>query len=105
MRTVEYLDAIQAKYALPSDYAISKKLNITRTAVSHYRGGKGYFSDEIAQRAAELLGIHPGIVMLDMYTERANDSKTRSVWQDIQAGFHVPLLKANRVRRGIPLPR
>jgi transcriptional regulator with XRE-family HTH domain len=98
MKTIEYLDAIQAKYSLPSDYAISKMLGITRAAVSHYRSGENYLNDAVAKKAASLLGVHPGIVLLDMYAERTNCDETRSIWEEVQRGFHAPSRRAKRVR-------
>lgn len=104
MKTVEYLDTVQRKFNLPSDYAISKQIGITRMAVSHYRAGKGFFSDDVAKKVAEVLGIHPGIVLLDMYAERTRDEETRCIWEEVQQGFQVPLRHAKTVQ-ALRLPR
>jgi transcriptional regulator with XRE-family HTH domain len=105
MKTTDYLDSIQVKYSLASDYAISKILGISRQAISNYRSGRGSLDDTVALRAADLLEIEPGIVLLDMYIERTRVDKTRDVWRDIQAGFHAPSTKPKSGRRHRPAPR
>lgn len=83
MRTVEYLDALKARYALPSDYALAPLLGITRSRMSRYRGGKDFLGDSTAIRVAELLEMSPQKVLADMYAERTKDPAVRRVWQQI----------------------
>ncbi len=102
MKTVQYLDAVKERFALSSDYAVSKKIGITRMAVSHYRAGKGFFSDEVAIKVADALGMHPGIVLLDMYAERTSNPQVRTLWHEVIQGFHSPLHHAKSDRRARP---
>lgn len=94
MNTNEYLDAVRVKRELPSDYAVAKLLGITRQTISGYRNGGKQFDDAIARRVAEVLGIHPGLVMLDMHRERSKTPEDRSVWQEIYKGFRTLLQPA-----------
>jgi transcriptional regulator with XRE-family HTH domain len=87
MNTNDYLDAVRVKRDLPSDYAAAKLLGITRQTISGYRNGGKQFDDAIACRVAEVLGIHPGLVMLDMHRERAKTPQERSVWKEVFEGF------------------
>jgi hypothetical protein len=99
MKTNNYLDAVQAKLNISSDYGLSKALGISRQAVSHYRAGKGSFDDSVARRVAHILKMHPGTVVLDMHIERTKDTEGRSVWEEIARGFWSVLPLANDRRR------
>ncbi len=98
MKTVEYMDAIMLRRRIPSDYALAKALGVTKQTVSRYRSGIGLFDDHVALRAAELLGIDPGIVLLDIYAERTKNDEVRNVWERISAGFPALLSMANSKR-------
>lgn len=102
MKTVEYLDALQKSLNLPSDYAVAKALKISKQAMSGYRTGRSQFDDEVATKVANALGIHPGIVMLDMHAERTKNEETRSIWREISAGFPALSLQANSARGMLP---
>ncbi|OEZ93493.1 helix-turn-helix protein [Janthinobacterium sp. HH106] len=104
MNTMEYMGAVKAALGIESDYALSKALNVTRQTVSRYVQGKGYFDDAVAVKVAELLQIHPGLVMLDMHRERAKTPAEQTIWQEIFEGFHVLLLHA-KSGRSLALPR
>lgn len=80
MKTADYLDAIKARHGLPSDYAASKLLGVTRSAVSRYRNGQDSFSDDVAIRAADLLDIDPGELLIQSHLERATDERQRAAW-------------------------
>jgi len=85
--TADYLDAIRAKLQLRNDNALAKALGISRQTVSNYRLRGTSMDDDVAARAAELLGIQPGTVLLDMYTERTRDPRIKSIWEQIGAAF------------------
>lgn len=95
MKTCDYLDELQSKLNIQSDYGLAKSLGISKQAISKYRNGRGSFDDQIAARVASALGLHPGIVLLDMYAERTKNESTRNIWQEISAGFPALLLLAN----------
>ena len=104
MTAAEYLDALQAKLGVNSDYAVARVIGVSKQAASRYRLGMAHFDDEIAQKVAEILEMHPAIVMLDMYADRTRDEKTKSLWQEIAQGFWQVVPLANdrrRVRRAI----
>ena len=104
MQTNSYLDAVQAKLNISSDYALSKALGVSRQAVSHYRAGKGSLDDSVARRVAQILDMHPGTVVLDMHIERTKDTEGKNLWQEIAKGFWLVVPLANdrrRVRRAV----
>lgn len=104
MNTMEYMQAVKTKLGIESDYALSKALQVTKQTVSRYAQGKGYFDDAVAVKVAELLQIHPGLVMLDMHRERAKTPAEQSIWQEIFEGFRTLLPHAKSVR-SLALPR
>jgi hypothetical protein len=83
--TANFLDDLQRKFDLPSDYAVSKLLGMHRQQVSHYRKKKGTFDDEISVRVAELLGINAGYVMACMQAQRAKNPTLRRTWEKAAA--------------------
>lgn len=95
MNTLEYIDAVKQRRGIASDYALAKELGIAKQTMSSYRKGKTHFDDAVCRRVAELLGIHPGLVMLDMQRERSQSPESHKVWQEVFEGFLTLLLPAN----------
>lgn len=83
MRTPEYLDMIREKLRLPSDYALQKPLQVSKTQVSNYRNGKEFFSDVIAVRVAALCDIRAERVLVESHLEKAKTPEERAVWESI----------------------
>lgn len=69
--TIDYLDALRAHFGVTSDYALAKKLGVSTGCIGNYRNGRSTFSDEMAFRIADVLGMHRGAVWLDIQAERA----------------------------------
>lgn len=80
--TVEYLDALRAKLHLPTDAELARTLGVQRQTISRYRLLPVSMDDDIAMRAASLLGIRPATVLLDMYAERQRNPHIKAVWQE-----------------------
>ncbi|HJW55853.1 MAG TPA: hypothetical protein VJ577_11315 [Burkholderiaceae bacterium] len=95
MNTQEYLDAVRTKLGITTDYALAKALGVSKQAAGQWSKGVCGFNDDVARRVAEILGIHPGIVVLDMHRERAQTPETRALWQTIFEGFRTLLPRAN----------
>lgn len=87
MNTIEYLDAVKKRIGKDSDYAVAKALHLRSSTISGYRTRGGQMDDEIAAKVAELLGIHPGLVILDMHRARAKSPEEMNIWQEIYKGF------------------
>lgn len=79
--TIEYLDAISQRNGGISDYAIAKKLGITRSSVSNYRNHKSFFDDSTALEVAKLLEISPVDVLINIHTERAKKPAEKAAWE------------------------
>ncbi|RQX89622.1 helix-turn-helix domain-containing protein [Burkholderia stagnalis] len=79
--TSEWLDALKARLALPSDYAVAKILGVTRQRVSSWRNGRATFEDDVAFRVAELLEINPLEVLVSNRAERSKSEDQRHAWE------------------------
>jgi transcriptional regulator with XRE-family HTH domain len=102
MTTQEYVAAIRQKLGITSDYALAKALGVTKQAAGRWTKGLNGFDDESARRAAAILEIHPGLVMIDIHRERAKDTDTRALWHEIFQGFQ-PLLPHAKTVSGFAL--
>lgn len=90
----EFLDAVKAKHCLVSDYALSKKLDVGQSCVTHYRKKRSFLDDDMAVKVAELLGLEVAYVLACVHAERAERSKnatTMKVWLDIASRYAAGL--------------
>lgn len=63
-----------------TDYAIAKRLDVSTQQVSKWRREVDQMGDGMAIRAAELLGVHPMIVIGEIRTERGRDEREKKFW-------------------------
>jgi transcriptional regulator with XRE-family HTH domain len=90
MRTIDYLNAVQSRYGLTSDYKLAQKLGITRGSVSYFRMNKGVMCEDTAAFVAQLLDLPPARVIAHANAERARRSNAPTllqVWLDVAAKF------------------
>jgi predicted transcriptional regulator len=85
--TIDFLEALKARYQLVSDYSIAKLLGVTRACVSSYRNNKSFFDDSTAIHAAKLLEIDPAYVVACVHSERAKSDDQKAVWREIMEKF------------------
>ena len=86
MRTIDYLDAVKARFCLPSDYKLAEKLGLTRSHISKLRLDKSHLGDDTAIYVAKLLQIEPIKVVAHANIERsqrANDPERLQMWTDL----------------------
>jgi len=87
-KTTELLDMLKAAYNLPSDYAIAKKIGLTRGAISKLRLEKGFLSDKNAYNIAELLELEPLKVLASCHAQREKKQgnfELENFWKQIAA--------------------
>jgi transcriptional regulator with XRE-family HTH domain len=80
--TVEYLDAIKAHRHLTHDSDLARLLGVQRQTISRYRLMPVSMDDDVAMKAANLLGIRPATILLDMYAERQRNPAIKAVWRE-----------------------
>jgi transcriptional regulator with XRE-family HTH domain len=79
----DYLDAVQKKLDLSSDYKLAKHYGVAKSTISRYRSGRPLDND-IAWNVAEDLGIDPAEVIAVAEIERAersHDDEKMMVWK------------------------
>lgn len=81
--TVEFLDALKARYHLKSDYALAKFLQTNTQNISRYR--KGWtFDAEISLKVAGLLELPVGYVLACIEEERAaKRPEIKAAWRKV----------------------
>ncbi len=93
MSTLQYIAAAKSRLGIESDYALAKKLNVTRSYVSKIQSGNMVVSDKTACQLAEILDINPARVVIAAHAERETDPKMQAVWagllSKISEGFNV----------------
>lgn len=91
MKTVDFLDAIRERYQLTSDYKLAKLLGITVQRVSMYRRGSRRFDNQMAVKAAELLGLNAIQVIACVELEREMRPELRKVWEGVAGRLCIML--------------
>lgn len=82
-KTIDLLNRVKAAYSLPSDYALAKKIGISKQAVSRYMKNGAVMDDKVAFTVSELLNLNPAQVVACMHVERAqnaHDEKLVNFW-------------------------
>lgn len=80
----EFLEDYAVATGCTSDYQVSKKLSLSRQAVSLYRRGKGAPGIDTCWQIADALKVAPGAVIAAAEIERAkcaNDEHRLAVWR------------------------
>lgn len=85
--TLQYLDQAKERLHLPSDYALSKKLGVTTSAISNYRSGRSRIDDDVALKVAQILGLNPLEVIAAANVERAKTDEMRDMWRGLMEKF------------------
>lgn len=75
----KYLDAMKVALNLPSDNQLAIFFGTTRHKICSYRRGDITMSDERCIHIAQVLGIDPATVILEVQAERARKSERYSV--------------------------
>jgi hypothetical protein len=79
--TADFLDELQRKLGVESDYALGKLMGMQRQHVSHYRTLKTTFDDEKCIKIAEILGADAAEIILAMHYQRAKQPEVKAVWE------------------------
>jgi len=80
----EYLDAARNNSKIQSDYALSKKMALSREYISQLRHGKSLPSDAVMLQLAELAGRVKEIALLDLAAMRASSEDARRVYVNLK---------------------
>lgn len=81
--TADYLDALRVRLAVPSDYALAEKLDMSKQHIHKFRKMHGSFSEEMSLRVADILEIDPAEIILAMHYQREKNAAAKQVWERI----------------------
>ncbi len=82
IKKTEYLDMTKKKLGITSDYALSKEIGVSRSAISNYRSNKSNFDDFVCFQIAEILKKDPIEIIANMNAEREQDDFKRDFWME-----------------------
>ncbi len=80
MNTAEYLDQAKKALNIQSDYALAKRLGVTRKAISTYRSGKSWPDAYACTRLAIILKLDPAQVIADLERQHEKNPARRDFW-------------------------
>ncbi len=80
MNSVEFLDAVRERHAIPSYTKLGVFLDIQNGHISQYTTGKRKLSPKDCEKVADALSVDKGYVMASVQTERAKRTSEREAW-------------------------
>lgn len=94
MDTKQLLDRLKAANGGASEYRVAQLLGVRSQTVYKWKNGQGFMSDEVGIRAAELLGLDPVNVVVDLHIEREEGNPTFSVWKALGKRLEMAAMPA-----------
>lgn len=76
----QLLDAIKAKYDVPSERKLAQLMEWSPSQLRHYRKGRSSPADEVALEIAQRLDIHDGMVAAICHAEREQNAQVKAMW-------------------------
>lgn len=80
MKIKERLLECKIKLSIKSDYALADALGINRARVHEYMKGEGKPDAYLAVKMADVLGLHPMMLLAEFEAESAKDETRRGFW-------------------------
>lgn len=77
----QLLDAIKARYGVPSERKLAQLMEWSESQLRHYRKGRSSPNDAVAQEIARKLDLGEGMVVAICHAEREQDAQVRAMWQ------------------------
>lgn len=79
MKPAEYIETAKARLKLPSDYALAKAMNITRSRLYYLRNGSRPLDEAEIVFIATTLEIDPAQVFADLGEQRTKNVKKKEL--------------------------
>lgn len=90
--TAEFVDALRVTQNW-TDYRIAQVLGVQRSAVSHWRQGRRFLSDENAVQVAHLLSIEPEYVIACAARERCDEPLAMPAYESLVKRATTPQVR------------
>lgn len=81
MKPSAYLDAVKAQLNIESDYALAKRMEVTRGQVVHFRNESRPIPIAMVFKIAITLELDPASVVADLEEQREKNPKRREFWR------------------------
>jgi len=81
--SAEIVDALRIRLGVDTDSAVAAALGIRHSAISHWRYGRSAMSPELAMKAAELLGVEPGPLVLACLAETDRRPSVAALFREL----------------------
>lgn len=101
--SAEILDALRARLHLHSDRKVAAALNVNHATVGHWRTGRSAMSPELAMKAAELLGVDPGPLVLSVLAEGERREPVAGMFRNLAKRLERVSRKAGRHAAAVAL--
>lgn len=82
MKAEKRLLECKIKLGIKSDYALAKALGINRGMISHYMAGTRTPDAYAAVKMAEILGLHPMMLLAEFESETEHNEEKRKFWEN-----------------------
>jgi transcriptional regulator with XRE-family HTH domain len=82
MNSIERLLQCKVKLGIKSDYALAKALGINRGSMTGYMTGKRQPDAYMAVKMAEVLGVHPMLLLAEFEAETEKNPDKRAFWEN-----------------------
>lgn len=120
-KQTDYLDLAMKSAGITSDYALAKRIGVTRQYVSMLRRDYRPVTEEIANGLGNLIGVRGIVIYAAVQAERAKTKEKRKFWREAVAAVSAGCLAvallippdaaarglyimSSRARRGIAWP-
>ncbi len=84
-KSTEYIDRLKVTYNGASDYKVAQLLDVSHTVVRYWRNGRSSMGVKAAVKCAELLGIDPKTIVLEVHQERSKSPEEKEFWSSLIA--------------------
>lgn len=92
MKPNAYLDAVKAQLNIESDYALAKRMGVTRGQIVHFRNESRPIPMAMVFKIAITLEIDPAYVVADLEEQRAKNPEKREFWRGfLQRASHLTI--------------
>jgi len=91
-KQTDYMDLAMKSAGITSDYALAKRIGVTRQYVSMLRRERRPVSEEIAEALGDVIGVAGIVIYAEVQAERAKTKEKRRFWREAVAAVSAGCL-------------
>jgi transcriptional regulator with XRE-family HTH domain len=108
MTTNEYLDLIKKNLKLRTDAELSRKLKITKQAISQYRSERSHIDSDVILTVSDILKIPVAKILFDIKAEKSTSYEAKKKWielsKEVKTEDNLYIMLSSKVEYLIRLP-